>query len=351
MNWDKGPGSLKLTEKKREGASSPRAGRGRAEQTASPNAEVVCFGMITPVAILVIDQLPEHNTGALIEEISEFIFDDAAIVACLLRQWDVRSGLIGTTLGNDWRGRRVARQLKEWGVLGKVRLSRHVSTPLEVDISDRSGARTYFWQRKPEVLATLDTADLSLIAGARMVYVDWYDGDHILRAMDEAARHNIPVFLNLEFGHQDPDILQRYASRATICQAVTDPAQRAGHDPVSVAHKLLETGVEIALVTLAEEGCLAMRALKTPSEGYEALRVWPPAVKVVDGCGAGATFSTGFIYAHLGGRSLEDSLRFATAAAALKVATVGLQLSPVDEVLAVASQITLERLVLSEQDR
>jgi len=80
----------------------------------SPRAEVVCFGMLTPVAILVVDQLPEHNTGALIKAVSEFIFDDAAIVACLLRQWNVQSGLIGTAVGNDYRGRHLARQLKAW---------------------------------------------------------------------------------------------------------------------------------------------------------------------------------------------------------------------------------------------
>lgn len=84
--------------------------------------EVVGFGMLTPVAILVVDALPEHNTGALIKAVTEFIFDDAAIVACLLRQWGVQSGLIGTALGDDPRGRKVAHQLKELGVLGEVRL-------------------------------------------------------------------------------------------------------------------------------------------------------------------------------------------------------------------------------------
>jgi Sugar kinases, ribokinase family len=139
--------------------------------------------MLTPVAIMVVERLPEHNTGALVQEVSEFIFDDAAIVACLLRQWDVPTGMIGTAVGDDPRGHALANQLAEWGVQGKVRFSKHFKTPWEVDVSDQSGARTYFWQRPAEVLATLDTADLSLLQGARLLYVDWYDGDHILRAM------------------------------------------------------------------------------------------------------------------------------------------------------------------------
>jgi len=299
--------------------------------------DYVGFGMLTPVAILVVDALPEHNTGALINAVTEFIFDDAAIVACLLRQWGVQSGLIGTAVGDDPRGREVARQLEEWGVLGEVRLSANITTPFEVDISDLTGARTYFWQRPPELLDTLDTADLSLLVGARLLYVDWYDGDHILRAMDEAARLGIPVFLNLEHGHADADILKRYAGRAAICQAVTDAAQRDCEDPLAVARKLLDAGVETALITLAEDGCLAVR-------GDEVIRVHAPSVKVVDGCGAGATFSTGFIYGYLMGWSLEASVRFATVAASLKVTRAGLQMFPITEIKLLASEIIVEHL-------
>ena len=65
-------------------------------------------------------------------------------------------------MGDDARGHNLARQLEEWGVQGEVRFSREIKTPLEVDVSDSTGARTYFWQRTPQVLNTLDTADLSL---------------------------------------------------------------------------------------------------------------------------------------------------------------------------------------------
>ena len=303
--------------------------------TNSQAVEVVGFGMLTPVAILVVDQLPEHNTGALIKEVSEFIFDDAAIVACVMRQWDVRTGIIGTSVGYDPRGRSLARKLKALGVQGKVRFSKKIRTPLEVDISDQSGARTYFWHRQPHVLATLDTADLSMIDGARLLYVDWYDGDHILRAMDEAIRLHVPVFLNLEYGHVEPDKLERYVSRATICQAVTDPAQRGEHDPLAVAEKLLQQGAQTALITLASDGCLAV-------DRRQIVRAWPIKVDVVDGCGAGATFSAGFIYGYLQGMDLIDSVRFATVAAALKVACAGLEMAPISTIQSFAEKIRVE---------
>lgn len=297
----------------------------------------VGFGMLTPVAIMVVEQLPEHNTGALVKEVSEFIFDDAAIIACLLRQWEVPSAMIGTAVGDDPRGHILAEQLKTWGVQGEVRHSKDIKTPWEVDVSDETGARTYFWERAPQVLNTLDCADLSLVDGASMLYVDWYDGDHIVRAMDEALRLRVPVFLNFEHGHADPDLLINYGGRATICQAVTDAAQRGDVPPLEVARKLLKTGIQTALITMAGEGCLAVNST-------QAVRVRAPSIVAVDGCGAGATFSAGFIYGHLKGWDLEKSARFATAAASLKVTRPGLQMFTINEIQALSGKLPVEYL-------
>ncbi|MGE5072881.1 MAG: carbohydrate kinase family protein [Anaerolineae bacterium] len=303
--------------------------------------QYVGFGMLTPVEILVVDQLPPHNTGAITTDVTEFIFDDAAIVACLLRQWDVPTCMIGSMVGDDPRGHNLARTLQEWGVQGTVRFTRDFKTPLEVDVSDKSGARTYFWQRSEQVLNTLDSADLSDLQGARVLYVDWYDGDHILRAMDEAIRRDIPVFLNFEHGHAVPKLLQAYGGRATICQAVTDAAQLGNEAPLDVARKLLAAGIRTALITMAGDGCLAV-------QGGEVVRVYAPKVQAVDGCGAGATFSAGYVYGFLNGWSLLDTVRFATAAASLKVTRAGLQMFPVAEIQAQAAKLRFEQSLLSD---
>ncbi len=298
--------------------------------------EYVGFGMLTPVEIMVLEKLPRHNTGAIVTEVNEFVFDDAAIVACLLRQWDVSAAMIGTAVGDDERGHSLAKRLKEWGVQGKVRFTKEYKTPLEVNVSDRKGARTYFWQRTPQILSTLDTADLSLLRNSKILYTDWYDGEHILRAMDEANRRGVPVFVNLEHGHKDPDILRQYAKRATFCQAVTDAAQLGGKRAlIGTARKLLKSGIETAIITLAKGGCLVAR-------GEEIVRVYAPKVRAVDACGAGATFSAGFIHGYLKGWDLEKSARFATAAATLKVTRAGLQMFPASEILVLANQLRVE---------
>lgn len=279
-------------------------------------ADVVCFGMLIPSIVMLVDEFPAHNTGALVTQVQEIVEDDAAIIACVLADWKVRSGLIGTAVGNDARGKKLQRDLKRRGVLGKIRLTNSFTTPYEVDVSDRTGHRTYFWQRDARVLNTLDTADLSLLRGAKFLYVDWYDGDHIARAMDEASRLGIQVFLNLEHGHYEPRMLAEYVSRANIVQASTDEAQREG-DPYAIAKIILAAGADIALITLASEGCVVATKSQT-------LRITAPQVKVVDGCGAGASFSAGFIYGQLHRWSLEKSARFAIAAGSHKCARVGI---------------------------
>jgi sugar/nucleoside kinase (ribokinase family) len=299
----------------------------------------VGFGMLTPVYIMALDRLPKHNTGAIVHQVSEYVYDDAAIIACNLRQWGIPTGMIGTAVGDDLLGHYVADTLTGMGVQGDVRFTKKYKTPLEVNISDKSGARTYFWQRSPEILNTLDTADLSMLKGTKLLYVDWYDGDHIIRAMNEARRRNVPVFLNLEHGHNDPEIMEKFASRATICQAVTDVAQIGKKSAMlSVAKKLLKAGIKTAIITMASQGCMVV-------QDDEIVRIYAPKVKAVDGSGAGATFSSGFIYAYLKNWSLEESVRFAIAAASMKVTHSGLKMFPVKEIKAVASKLRVDRMV------
>ena len=297
------------------------------------------FGMLTPVYIMSLDQLPKLNTGAVVHEVSDYVYDDAAIIACNLSQWNIPSAMIGTAVGDDMLGHYVQDKLQAFGVQGEVRFTKKYKTPLEVNVSDKKGARTYFWQRSKQILSTLDTADLSLIKESKLLYVDWYDGDkQILRAMREARKHRVPVFLNFEHGHQDPELLKKYSGLVTVCQAVTDAAQIGKKQAMlGVARKLIKSGIQTAIITMASQGCMVV-------QGNEIIRAYAPKVKAVDASGAGATFSSGFIYGYLNGWSLEDTVRFAIAAASLKVTRSGLKMFTTREIMGLAHAVRIERM-------
>jgi bifunctional ADP-heptose synthase (sugar kinase/adenylyltransferase) len=99
---------------------------------------------------------------------------------------------------------------------------------------------------------------------------------------------------------------------------------------------LLKSGIKTAIITLAKGGCLV-------AQGNEIVRVYAPKVKAVDACGAGATFSAGFVYGYLKGWNLDASARFATAAATLKVTRAGLTMFSVDQILELAYRLRVER--------
>lgn len=276
---------------------------------------VVCFGMITPARVLVVDELPEWNTGAVWTEGAEFVSDDASIVAGLLAGFGIEAELIGSALGDDDAGRQTVEMLSRMGVRGDFELRQDIETPFEVNISDSKGGRTYFWNRRPELLATLEDADLSPLESSSLLYVDWYDSPYIERAMRCARQLGIPVFLNLEHGHEDAEAFKSLIPYATICQAVTDASQ-LGQDAVAVARLLADSGVPTALVTLASKGVVGM-------EDGAVIHVEAPALDIKDTCGAGATFSAAFISSRLNGSEFERSLRFAVAAASLKCTVIG----------------------------
>jgi len=291
-----------------------------ANPLANPDPSVVCVGMITPARVLTVERLPAWNTGAVWNEGAEFVSDDAAIVAGLLAGWGVPVELAGTALGDDYAGRRTVAALRDMGVSGKFVLRADVETPFEINVSDSKGGRTYLWRRDARVLATLEDADLSSVPSAKLVYADWYDAPNNLRALRAAADCGVPVMLNVEHAHADADamnVLMPALPSDSIVQAVTDAAQRGG-DALGAADFLTRNGASVALVTLAAGGALALR------RGDDAaIHVAAPNLDVVDVCGAGATFSAGFIYARLNGDGLERSLRFAIAAASLKCTRVG----------------------------
>ena len=127
----------------------------------------------------------------------------------------------------------------------------------------------------------------------------------------------MPVFLNFEHGHKDPDLLKKYTGMVTICQAVTDAAQIGKRQAMlSLARKLINAGIKTAIITMASQGCLVV-------QGEQIIRVHAPRVKAVDGSGAGATFSSGFIYGWLNGWSLEKALMLAAACGSLSTRGVG----------------------------
>ncbi len=84
------------------------------------------------------------------------------------------------------------------------------------------------------------------------------------------------------------------------------------------ADRLLQAGVNAAVITLGAAGCLVATA-------ESKLQVRPPQVQAIDTVGAGDAFNGAFAVALSENRSIEDAAAWATAAAALAVTHPGAQ--------------------------
>ena len=281
----------------------------------SRSGDVVCFGFLTYCLLLMVDELPPKNGGALVRDSVDTVGDDAAIVASVLTNWRVPTRLISSPFGNDHYGDAVTGHLNSWGVDVEHRVRQGLTTPVEIGIVDADGGRPYFQRRDHSALAALQAPSSPQLSGAGLLYVDWYDGPSVLPAMETAVSLGVPVFLNLESQYRNPSLsdLMRYA---TICQVSMDEPGSSG-SPVDTARSLINLGMETVLVTLGAEGCLV-------AQWQQAYCIKAPRVKVVDCYGAGAAFSAGIIYGFRAGWPLESSARFATAYAGLKCQVAGI---------------------------
>jgi sugar/nucleoside kinase (ribokinase family) len=300
----------------------------------SPNGEVICFGVLSYLQLMVVDQVPLHNGGTPISQLTDSFGDDAGIVAWMLHQLGQRTKFIPSAVGADDLGAKVSQTMKSLGVPVEVIVNPAVSTVAELSIADPSGARTYFYQRTPELMATLDSAVLTPIEKASYLYVDWYDGDHILRAIQAASDLGIPVFVNLEDQHSNQELLAKLLPYVTVCQVSADGRPDA-EDMESIASGLLEAGMGMVIVTAGSQGSLV-------ADAGRRVRVQAPVVNVVDGNGAGSCFSASFIYGSLQEWDLERCARFATAQSSLKCGVPGYEVASVAEGESLAATLSSE---------
>lgn len=145
----------------------------------------------------------------------------------------------------------------------------------------------------------------------------------VMKAAETASHHGVYVILNPAPAVRLPHDIYRYLSLLILNE--TEASLMSGtqvHDEVSAgqaADILMSGGVENVIVTMGARGSLLCRKGQSP--------VFTPSVKVhaIDTTAAGDTFCGGICVALSEGRSLEEAVRFATAASALAVQKIGAQ--------------------------
>ncbi|HKS38148.1 MAG TPA: ribokinase [Verrucomicrobiae bacterium] len=146
----------------------------------------------------------------------------------------------------------------------------------------------------------------------------------VRRAVELAGRHHVPVVLNPAPAQPVPAALLRQATFLTPneheLRALTGVSVKSKSEIEAAATKLRGADAQHVLVTCGSRGVCWC--------GAEGIRWFPaPKVKAIDTVGAGDCFSGAFAAAFSEGRSTEDAIGFAVAAASISVTRPGAQSS------------------------
>lgn len=108
---------------------------------------------------------------------------------------------------------------------------------------------------------------------------------------------------------------------------------------VQAARALLHQGIGCVVVSMGGDGALFI-------EADDALWAQPPQVEVASTVGAGDAMVAGLLIGKVRGLSLADSARLATACSIGAISQIGRTLPPVDQIEAIAQQVTIELLTI-----
>jgi sulfofructose kinase len=222
-------------------------------------------------------------------------------------------------LGEDDDSAFVRQTFRREGVLVDYLLSRPGARPIRstVVVDEGRQTRTVFYDLAGSVGADPQWPDTDVIRAARVLLVDHYGVEGIIRAARVAHEAGIPVVADLERSDRPrfPELLA-LADHLVISRAFAEKLTDASGPAVAV-DRLWSGQRQAVVVTCGAAGCW-YRGEAGPPRHQPAFPV-----AVVDTTGCGDVFHGAYAAALARGLDLAGRVRFAAAAAALKATRAG----------------------------
>lgn len=254
----------------------------------------------------------------------------AATTVATCSRFGLRAKYVGA-IGDDDNGRLVRKGLADHGldVSGLVE-RRGANQHAVIVIGEESGERAVLWDRDDTLGLRESDVPLDLVGDTRLLHVDDVDQEAAIRAARHARRLGIPVTSDLDRMTDRTEELTMAVSCAIFADGL--PEQLTGEaDHERALRRLRARHDGLLVVTVGHRGAVALDGDRfVVSPGFT--------VAAVDTTGSGDVFRGAFIHGLLGGWSVDRTLRFANAAAALACTRLGAMagIPDLDEALALA---------------
>jgi ribokinase len=277
--------------------------------------EVVGIGLCTVDMLFVVPRPPEF--GGLMQA-TEYLRQGGgpvptALVA--LARLGARTRFIGR-VGDDPDGAFIRDELAAEGVdTSRLMTEPGARSRVALVLVDQATGERGF-TAYPETCRPLVPADLRReeIEQARVVHLD--DADPVsIQAAAWARQAGTQVVFDGTWGHEDLERLLPLVDVPIVSEPFVE-AWMPGASPDRVVARLRGYGARIAVYTLGSRGCVVAW-----DEGIHAFPALP--IEVVDTTGAGDAFHGGFILGLLEGWSVDRTVSFASAVAALNCHRLG----------------------------
>jgi sulfofructose kinase len=279
---------------------------------------VLGIGHCTLDHIGVVARFAEPDFKVELDQLSVQGGGSAATALVALARWGRACEFIGK-IGGDERGQQILSTLSGEGVLVErvVRDQDAISQLSFIVVSPSTGQKqTYFTHGSVSPL-TADEVSFDALDGVEVLLVDGTCPAAQLKLMREARVRGLHTILDATAPTAAISSLIPEASVIIGSERVLSQLTGMG-DPQQMCATLIQSGARIAVVTMGDEGCVAM-----DGEREQVVRARAYPVRVLDTTGSGDIFHGAFIQGMLMGLGLDATARFANTAAALSCTGIG----------------------------
>lgn len=279
--------------------------------------DAVALGLNAVDHLVVVPHFPEFNTK--IPYITHKVAPggQCATAMVTLARLGLHTRYIGK-VGDDNTGRIQINSLISEGVdTSSVMITEGAETQTAFILVDyESGERTVIWNRDDRLTIKENEVDRDAVTSGRVLHLDGHNVYASIVAAEYAREAGIPTVLDIDNIYPEAERLLPLID--FLISSSTFPERMTGESDLRTALRILAemNGSRLTAATLGADGVLAyIQGEYIHSPGFK--------IECRDTTGAGDAFHGGFIYGLLSGYSVEDTLRFSNAVAALKCRDLG----------------------------
>lgn len=279
-----------------------------------PRFIVTGIGQASLDYIAVVDGYPAQDTKHEAEGLVVSGGGPVATALVGLARLNVKAFLMGV-VGHDEAGKAIIKGLEDEGVdVSGVKVRKDgESQRAFIIVNRKDGTRTIVWKRPTARMLTAREIDRARISGSDMLILDGLMSEASLKAASIAREAGVPVLLDagrVREGMMDLCALSDYVVGSA------EFAAGLGLAPEEAVESLSALGCRAATITLGREGSVTFcEGRLIVQKGFD--------VDTLDTTGAGDVFHGGYAYGVLMGWTIDETLEFASAFAAIKCMSIG----------------------------